>query len=709
MNTKQMVTGVLVAALLMTAWYGAAWWVRTTHPEWVFGVERARLEAAQRAAAAGAATTGPTTTSATTGTTTSPTTLPNAEAAGPTTAPGAFTVATGAGEARPIELGSAAKEHKTFAMALSLDPRGAGIARVRLNDFNRGVKDAEPYEFQQPEPGRENQTRPLATRSITINGVVVDLQGAQWALRSGEGATATYALDVTGAAGPVARLEKSFTVPERATPSQGYEVKVDYRIVNLTNAPLKVKTEFNGPAVPPRELAQGDRQVLSGVKNGAAIVPHQFLVQAFDEDEPTRELLVDDDKRPAFWAGGSSAYFNAVLLPISLVDPRQPADYLESIKAGLIDPNERIDATLKKIAITFHTKELTIDAGKTLTLPMAAYFGPRRRETLDTDFYTAIPRAYYNTLVIASGPCWFCTFDWLVNGLVKLLGFFHMIFRDWGLAIIALVVLVRTLLHPITKKSQVNMMKMGKMGPEIEKLKKKHGDNKDELNKAMMQFYKTQGATPILGCLPMFLQMPIWIALWSALQSTFELRHAPFLYGMTWIDDLSKPDALLSWEPVPLFFGITISGLNVLPLLLGVVFFVNQKYTPKPPATTPEQEQQQKMMQWMTLLFPMFLYTGPSGLNLYILTSTTIGIIESKVVRDHIKQREELEKLNGPVIIDAPPTRGSRRKGGDDLGPTAARNKPPEKPSPAGWLAKKLAELQEKAESVKREADRKGR
>src|SRR5437870_6620714 len=93
------------------------------------------------------------------------------------------------------------------------------------------------------------------------------------------------------------------------------------------------------------------------------------------------------------------------------------------------------------------------------------------------------------------------------------------------------------------------MMKMSKMGPEMEKLKKKYGDNKDELNKAMMQLYKEQGFTPILGCLPMFLQMPIWIALWSALQSTFELRHAGFLrFGpvhLTWISDLSQPDHLI--------------------------------------------------------------------------------------------------------------------------------------------------------------------
>jgi YidC/Oxa1 family membrane protein insertase len=255
------------------------------------------------------------------------------------------------------------------------------------------------------------------------------------------------------------------------------------------------------------------------------------------------------------------------------------------------------------------------------------------------------------------------------------------------------------------------MMKMGKMGPQMEALKKKYGDDKEALSKAMWEFQKSQGITPILGCLPMFLQMPIWIALWSALQTTFELRQAPFLWGFTWIKDLSKPDHLVEFaHPFKLFFGIQIDGINVLPILLGVVFFFQQKLQPQPPAMTPEQEQQRKMMQWMSLLFPLFLYAGPSGLNLYIFTSTTIGIIESKIIRKHIKEREEAEK-EGKVIIDAPPTRGSKRKRDDDQGPLGRGRggEPPKKPAPTGWLGKKLAELTEKAEQIKREAERKTR
>jgi membrane protein insertase Oxa1/YidC/SpoIIIJ len=199
--------------------------------------------------------------------------------------------------------------------------------------------------------------------------------------------------------------------------------------------------------------------------------------------------------------------------------------------------------------------------------------------------------------------------------------------------------------------------------------------------------------------------MPIWIALWSALQSTFELRHAGFLHfgnlHLTWIKDLSQPDHLIELShPINLFGLIPISGLNILPFLLAGVFWLQQKYTPKPPTMTPEQEQQQKIMQWMTLLFPVMLYGGPSGLNLYILASTSFGILESKIIRDHIKRDEEAAK-EGRVIIDAPQTRAGKggKRGADIITP----------PRPKGGLMGWLAALQEKADRLTKETERRGR
>jgi YidC/Oxa1 family membrane protein insertase len=248
----------------------------------------------------------------------------------------------------------------------------------------------------------------------------------------------------------------------------------------------------------------------------------------------------------------------------------------------------------------------------------------------------------------------------------------------------------------------VQMMKMAKMGPELQKLKEKHGDDKEAYTKAQVALMKEQGMAPILGCLPMFLQMPIWIALWQGLQSTFELRQASFLWGWTWIKDLSRPDYLISFgHDIPLFFGLHIESINLLPILMGLIFYVQATIQNNlQPKGTPEQETQKKIMKWMsTFLFPLFLYNGPSGLNLYILTSTLVGIIESKRIRDHIKEREAAEKAAAPVIVDARPTRSARRAG---------RDKPEvEPPKPRGGIMGFLQKLQERAEEIKREQERK--
>jgi YidC/Oxa1 family membrane protein insertase len=194
----------------------------------------------------------------------------------------------------------------------------------------------------------------------------------------------------------------------------------------------------------------------------------------------------------------------------------------------------------------------------------------------------------------------------------------------------------------------------------------------------------------------MFLQMPIWIALYSGLSSTFELRQAPFLYGFTWINDLSKPDHLVQFSQPFNFLFLHIDGLNVIPFLLAGAFFMQQKLTPKPVATTPEQEQQQKMMQWMTLLFPVMLYGSPSGLNLYILTSTIFGIIESKIIRKHIKEREDREGGGGVTFVDGEIV---------DRDKDTKKKVEPKTGGAMGWFQR----LQERAEQIRNEAEKKAR
>ena len=153
----------------------------------------------------------------------------------------------------------------------------------------------------------------------------------------------------------------------------------------------------------------------------------------------------------------------------------------------------------------------------------------------------------------------------------------------------------------------------------------------------------------------MFLQMPIWIALYAMLFLAIELRHEPAFYGFfqlfggwQFLSDLSTYDSFIKFGDggfrLPLIKTFVPASLNILPLLMGVVFYFNQKLTTPPPANE-QAAQQQKIMKYMTLLFPVMLYPAPSGLTLYILASTAAGMIDSYIVRKHIREQEEAGTL----------------------------------------------------------------
>lgn len=683
-----MVAAILLSVALVAGWSAARWYVFHLHPEWATQPTTQPAEEPKSAA-----------------------TTNNVVAATTSAATQGAMVATTGPVGRPIARGEAVvsdlgypkfdpKGEQRQPLYLTIDPRGASVYEVRLNHFREHVREDSPYIFQRPYKAKD-VTIPaafrsaLATQKVIVNDNAVDLADFDWARTAFTKTSATYSVELPVTSGGKLIVNKSFELRPDTHPGLGYEIEVKYSFVNQTKLPIRVKTFFNGPNVPPVENNRDLPEVVVGYNDkGDVVLNHTDGKRFLPDKDPTSQK--NDKGMPLLWAGITSAYFDAIIRPQPKVGE---IPTIADVKAyGLAAPSELGE---EFVALVFETSELTVPAGETTGLSLDVFFGPRQRAVLNSPYYQAFPLAYNNTLVLTGGLCSFCTFQKLIDVLVWMLGTFHMIFRDWGLAIICLVIIVRVLLHPVTKKSQISMAKMAKMAPEVERLKKKFADNKEELNKAMMAVYAGQGPATALGCLPMLLQMPIWIALWSSLQSTFELRHASFLWGFTWIHDLAQPDRLFTFATpiaftLPLLGAVRIDAINILPILLGVVFWIQQKMTPRPAASTPEQETQYKMMQYMSLLFPVFLYSGPSGLNLYIMTSTGIGIVESKRIRDHIKEKEEAEKA-GPVIVDAKPTRASRR---------LARDGQPEEKKAPGFLAQMLANLQNKAEEMRKEAAR---
>jgi YidC/Oxa1 family membrane protein insertase len=209
-------------------------------------------------------------------------------------------------------------------------------------------------------------------------------------------------------------------------------------------------------------------------------------------------------------------------------------------------------------------------------------------------------------------------FGGISKGLVFLLRFFHKGAHNWGLAIIILTLVINVITFPLTRKSFVSMQKMKQIQPHMQKLKDLHKDNPQKLNKEMVELYKQYNINPLGGCLPMLLQIPIFIALYQALIHSLELRGASFL----WIKDLAKPDALGLPFALP-FLG---NALNILPLLMIVMMFLQQKVSAGSAGEmSPEQAQQQKMMMYlMPAIFGFMFYSMPSGLVLYWLTNTVL-------------------------------------------------------------------------------------
>jgi YidC/Oxa1 family membrane protein insertase len=708
MDTKRLILSVTLMLGLLLGWRLLMNHLYTLHPSWDPNWKAPEAVVATQPAPP------PTTQVAMAAATTGPTSGPVVASATQPTAP-IVQAPTGlhaisGSSADNARLGTAAKNR----MLLNLDPRGAGLDAATLVDFNATADPLSPrYQFEKPIDGFESITRPMATRSVTIDGRELDLSNCVWKQSEPSVDSMSYTVVVNDGVTPVLEITKTFKLqPRDAAEGSGFEVAFNQTFRNLSGKSIKVKTTFNGPTPPARENDRSeDRRYITGYDDVRSIDTGSAAVGDFNKGKPAKDLITTDT-RPMLWIGACSSYFESIYQPdVSGKSGIKLANALVSpIDPGEVKLPDQFKDDPTQLAIS--TGEFTLSAGGTDTLDSRVFFGPKERSLLKDSYYSAFPRMYDATLLYKSGPCGYITFTWLINVLYGILWFFHKIFQDWGIAIICLVALVRTLLHPITKKSQINMVEMSKKAPEMERLKKKFADDKEALVRAQAELMNPAGM--LLGCLPMFLQTPIWIALWSALQSTFELRQAGFLrFGhvhLTWISDLSHPDALFTFaHPITLpllFFHPEISSINILPLFLAVVFFVQQQMQPAPPNMTPEQEQQRKMMKWMSLLFPIMLYSGPSGLTLYILTSTTIGIIESKIIRDHIKQRDEAEKA-GRIIVDAAPTRGNRkRRDGDDPGSLANRGKAPPKPL-TGWR-KLFAELMEKAEQAKREAERRG-
>jgi YidC/Oxa1 family membrane protein insertase len=216
---------------------------------------------------------------------------------------------------------------------------------------------------------------------------------------------------------------------------------------------------------------------------------------------------------------------------------------------------------------------------------------------------------------------------------------FYFVVRNYGIAIIMLTVLVRGLMFPISRKQAIGAQKMQELQPQIKALTEKYKSNPQERQRAQMELFRKHNYNPLAGCLPTFLQLPIFVGLYRSLMVDVELRDAPLIsQAVRWCSNLAAPDMLIYWgNLMPEFVnkGQGFFGLgpyfNIFPIFTIILFIWQQKMF-MPPAADEQTAMQQKMMQYMMIFMGLMFFKVASGLCLYFIASSLWGITERKLL-----------------------------------------------------------------------------
>jgi YidC/Oxa1 family membrane protein insertase len=258
----------------------------------------------------------------------------------------------------------------------------------------------------------------------------------------------------------------------------------------------------------------------------------------------------------------------------------------------------RIDGDLYTVRVRQPLPEIA--PGASTLVDATLYVGPQDQKVLES---------------VAPGLDLVVDYGWLTviaKPIFELLQFLHGIVKNWGWAIVLLTLIVKLAFFPLQAASYRSMAKMKKVGPKLQQLRERFGEDRVKMNQAMMELYKTEKINPLGGCLPIVVQIPVFIALYYVLFASVELRGAPWL---GWIKDLASPDP---WY--------------ILPLLMAVSMFVQTKLNPTPPDPL-----QAKMMLWMPLIFSVMFFFFPAGLVLYWLVNNLFSIAQQWVITRRIE------------------------------------------------------------------------
>lgn len=388
-----------------------------------------------------------------------------------------------------------------------------------------------------------------------------------------------------------------------------------------------------------------------------------------------RETQIDcsriaDDKvepmgqgRPLCYAGVDGQYFASMLIPEKESLEDVWFDTTEAIRIGP-KPEGRTPKTYTNVTCRMRRLPVALEPGQSLRDSYRVFIGPKRPDLLAE--YQAGGDSNYSL----KGLLYYGWFGAVARIMLSILHFFYSLVGNYGIAIMMLTVLVRGAMFPISFKQTQNMARMQALKPELDRITDKYRTDMQKRQQAMQELYRKHNINPLGGCLPLFIQFPIFIGLYRSLMIDVELRQSSlFGHGIRWCSDLAAPDMFLNWSgimPQSVNDGIGIFGLgpylNILPLITVALFLVTQKMS-MPAPTSDQAALQQKMMKYFTMFIGLMFFKVASGLCLYFIASSLWGITERK-------------------LLPKPQTAGALATKKRDSGTMATREK-----SPAGQLA----------------------
>ncbi len=487
---------------------------------------------------------------------------------------------------------------------------GAGLQRAAVWACPvHAVDDPEA----QDDPGVVSESPPGMPGFLATNLLGSDLYRRNWTLtRDGNGFVASIDDPERGV-----RLTK--TVTPVATEADPYGIDVEIRVEGLgTGTGRALTLEVVGPATVPSStpfpedgvcVARPDQDL--SVRHADAIVKELTANPTFEESAAGGLT----------WVGTRNGFHLGAL---GFVGPVP-----EGAAVGFVQGAATLHGAAQPVLVAAPTLRMPVvvpAAGQVVTLRLRAFAGPNSRPLLTAE--DSPYRAYADAVV--NRGFFFLRFGWIS----RILGWFLRVLAStgmgYGVAIVCLTVIVRGLLFPISKKSQISMRVHGKkmqlLKPRMDAIKEKIKDQRKQ-QEAIMKLMREEKVSPVPGgCLLAFIQMPIWISLYGVLQSTFELRHERFL----WAADLTRPDHLLR---LPFTDGLWIvdGWLNLFPILMMITWGISSFMAPLP--DDPQQRQTAKMMRWMPMLFGVMLYNYASGLCIYMTCSAIWSIGEMQLIK----------------------------------------------------------------------------